>query len=124
MCQACLAECRMVKRVQLSLMIGPAVPIPVSKTVIDALQSVRVTTTSEIGKPSVFQLAFSLNNRSPLTTLFMLTGGAGIPLIRVVIVATINGTPDVLIDGVTTNHQFAPGARGQPGTLTVTGEDL
>jgi hypothetical protein len=114
----------MVKRVQISLMIGPAVPIPVSSTVIDALQGVQVTTTSEIGKPSVFQLTFSLNNRSPLTTLFMLTGGAGIPLVRVVIVATINGTPSVLMDGVMTNHQFAPGASGQPGTLTIIGEDL
>jgi hypothetical protein len=47
-----------------------------------------------------------------------------IPLVRVVIVATINGTPDVLIDGVMTNHQFSPGTGGQPGTLTVTGEDL
>jgi hypothetical protein len=114
----------MVRRVQISLLIGPAVPIPVSRTVIDALQSVQVTTTSAIGKPSVFQLTFSLNNRSPLTTLFMLTGGSGIPLVRVIVIATINGTPDVLIDGVMTNHQFAPGANGQPGTLTITGEDL
>jgi len=114
----------MVKRVELSLMIGPAVPIPVSRAVIDALQSVQITTTSEIGKPSVFQLTFSRNNRSPLTTLFMLTGGSGIPLVRVLIIATINGTPDVLMDGVMTNHQFAPGASGQPGTLTITGEDL
>jgi hypothetical protein len=114
----------MIKRVDLSLMIGPAVPIPVSRSVIDALQSVQITTTSQIGKPSVFQLTFSLNNRSPLTTLFMLSGGSSIPLVRVLIVATINGTPDVLMDGVMTNHQFAPGASGQPGTLTVTGEDL
>jgi hypothetical protein len=108
----------------LGLMIGPAVPIPVSRTVVDALQSVQVTTTAQFGKPSVFQLTFAIDNRSPITTLFMISGGAGIPLIRVVIVATINGTPDVLIDGVMTNHQFSPGTGGQPGTLTVTGEDL
>jgi hypothetical protein len=114
----------MVKHVQMALMIGPAVPIPVSRSVIDALQSVQVTTTSELGKPSVFQLTFSLNNRSSLTTLFLVTGGVSLPLIRVVVVAIVNGTPDVLIDGVMTNHQFEPGAGGKPGTLTITGEDL
>lgn len=114
----------MVRNVTLSLMIGPAVPIPVSRTVIDALESVQVTTTAEIGKPSVFQLTFSISNRSPITTLFMLSGGGGIPLVRVVIVAIVNGTPDVLIDGVMTNHQYEPGTGGKPGTLTVTGEDL
>lgn len=114
----------MAKRVTLSLMVGPAVPIPVSRTVIDALQSVQVTTTTELGKPSVFQLTFAINNRSPITTLFMLSGGGGIPLVRVVIIAIVDGTPDVLIDGVMTNHQFSPGTGGQQGTLTVTGEDL
>jgi hypothetical protein len=110
--------------VQLSLMIGPAVPVPVSRTVIDALESVQVTTTAELGKPSAFQLTFALNNRSPITTLFMVSAGVPIPLVRVVIVATIAGTPQVLIDGVMTHHQFAPGEGGRPGTLTVTGEDL
>jgi hypothetical protein len=114
----------MVKGVQLSLMIGPAVPIPVSRTVIEALQSVQVTTTAERGKPSGFQLTFALNNRSPITTLFLLSAGVPIPLVRVVIVAIVAGTPEVLIDGVMTHHQFAPGEGGKPGTLTVTGEDL
>lgn len=114
----------MLKDVQLSLMIGPAVPIPVSQPVIDALQAVTVTTTAERGKPSVFQLSFALNNRSPLTTLFLVSGGAPIPLVRVVITALIGGIPEVLIDGIMTQHQFQPGAGGQPGTLTVIGEDL
>ena len=114
----------MVRNVQLRLLIGPAVPLPVSQSVIDALQSVQITTTSAFGKPSVFQLVFSLNNRSALTTLFLIGGGVPIPMVRVVIVAIINGMPDVLMDGVMTNHQFEPGAGGKPGTLTITGEDL
>lgn len=114
----------MAKRVTLGLMIGPAVPIPVDRTVIDALQSVQVTTSSANDTPSAFQLVFSLSNRSSLTTLFMLTGGAGIPLVRVVIMAIVDGTPEVLIDGVMTHHQFSPGAVGQAGTLTIIGEDL
>jgi hypothetical protein len=114
----------MVKGVQLSLMIGPAVPVPVSRDVIEHLRSVQVTTNTELGKPSAFQLTFELNNRSPITTLFMVAAGVPIPLVRVVIVATVAGTPQVLMDGVMTHHQFAPGESGRPGTLTVIGEDL
>jgi len=39
------------------------------------------------------------------------------------IVVTINGTPEVLMDGVMTNHEITPGQSGQS-TLTVIGEDL
>jgi hypothetical protein len=112
----------MLKGVHLTLMIGPAVPIPVSKDVLDALTSVRVTN-SDPG-PSVFQLQFTLSTNSPLQTLFLLSGGANIPLVRVVIVATVNGTPEVLIDGVMTNHEISPGADAAHATLTITGEDL
>lgn len=112
----------MLKGVQLTLMIGPVAPIPVSKVVLDALTSVEVTV-NDAG-PSVFQLSFTLSNRSPLQTLFLLSGGSPIPLARVVIVATVNGTPSVLIDGVITNHQVAPSAEGGTSTLTITGEDL
>lgn len=108
--------------IQLTLMIGPAVPVPVSQTVLDALTNVQVTTTTE--GPSVFQLSFTLSNNSPLQTIFLLAGGASIPLVRVIIVVTIKGTPEVLIDGVMTQHQIVPGQNGGPSTLTITGEDL
>jgi len=112
----------MVNGIRLTLMIGPAVPIPVSKEVLDALTSVQVTTTTD--GPSVFQLAFTLSTRSPLHTLFLLSGGAGIPLVRVVIVITMGGAPDVLIDGVMTQHEISPGSDAGHAVLTVTGEDL
>jgi hypothetical protein len=103
-------------------MIGPAVPIPVSQSVLDALTSVTVTTSDD--GPSVFQLQFNLTTNSPLQTIFLLSGGAPIPLVRVVIVATVNGTPQVLIDGVMTNHEIGPGADPAHAALTITGEDL
>jgi len=103
-------------------MIGPAVPVPVPQEVLDALTSVRVTTAA--GRASGFQLTFTLSNSSPLHTLFLLSGGAVIPLVRVVIVATVNGTPEVLMDGVMTHHQIAPGSAPGHSTLTVLGEDL
>ena len=40
------------------------------------------------------------------------------------IYVTINGTPQVLIDGVMTNHQMTPGSGAESPTLTITGEDL
>jgi len=112
----------MLKGIHLTLLIGPAVPVPVSKEVLDALTSVQVTTTA--GQASGFQLKFTLSNRSPLHTLFLLSGGGSIPLMRVMIVVTVNGTSEVLMDGVMTNHEVTPGTDPGHSTLTVTGEDL
>jgi hypothetical protein len=105
----------------LQLMIGPGVPVPMPREVMDALVSVQVTNDTQ--SASVFQLAFSLSTRSPLHTVFLVSGGASIPLIRVVIVVISKGLPEVLMDGVMTHHQVTPGENGQA-TLTVTGEDL
>ena len=108
--------------IHLTLMIGPAVPVPVTQEVLEALVSVQVTTSSS--DASGFQLQFTINNRSPLQTLFLLTGGSPIPLMRVIIVVTINGAANVLMDGVMTNHELSPGADPGHSTLTVTGKDL
>ncbi|MCZ6619876.1 MAG: hypothetical protein O7E57_17295 [Gammaproteobacteria bacterium] len=111
----------MFKGFYLTLLIGPVVPVPVPQVVLDALTGVEVTTAAE--GLSGFQLTFSLSNKSPLHTLFLIAGGQT-PLLRVIIIVTIHGMPHVLMDGVMTNQQVSPG--GQPGqsTLTVTGEDL
>ena len=111
----------MLKGVYLTLMVGPVVPLPVPRSVLDALTSVQVTTAA--GKPSGFQLSFTLNKRSPLHTLFLIAGGQT-PLLRVIIIATINGSPNVLMDGVMTNQQVTPGGKPGESTLTITGEDL
>jgi len=112
----------LVKGIRLTLMIGPAVPVPVSKDVLDALTEITVTTTS--GKTSGFQLTFNLSTRSPLHTIFLLTGGSMIPMIRVIIIITLNGISQVIMDGVMTNHEVTPGKDASQATLTVTGEDL
>jgi hypothetical protein len=110
------------KGIHLTLMIGPVVPVPVPQSVLDALTSLTVTTTS--GQASGFQLTFTVSNRSPLQTLFLLSGGAQIPLVRVIIVVTINGTSEVLMDGVMTNHEVSPGREAGQSILTISGEDL
>jgi hypothetical protein len=105
----------------LQLMIGPGVPLPMPREVIDALVSVQVT--SDTQAASVFQLTFMLSTKSPLHTIFLVSGGAAIPLIRVVIMVISKGMPEVLMDGVMTHHQVTPGENGQA-LLTITGEDL
>ena len=111
----------MFRAIHLTLLIGPVVPVPVTQIVLDALTSVEVT--SAAGRPSGFQLAFTLSNRSPLHTLFLVAGGQT-PLVRVIIVVTVNGLPQVLMDGVTTNQQVGAGANPGESILTVTGDDL
>jgi hypothetical protein len=108
--------------IHLTLMIGPAVPLPAPRELLDALTGVTVNTGGD--GPGGFQLTFKLSTNSPLHTLFLVSGGAPIPLVRVVIIATVNGTPEVLMDGVMTNHQVTAGGEDGLATLTVTGEDL
>jgi hypothetical protein len=108
--------------INLTLMIGPGVPAPVSADVLNVLTSVQVTNKSD--GPSVFQLQFTIDKNSPLLTVFLLASGAQIPLVRVVVYVTMNGSQQVLIDGVMTDHQISPGSGSQSPVLTITGEDL
>ena len=112
----------MVDQVRLQLFVGPAVPIPAPREVIDAVQEVKVQTGSGATQ-SGFEISFKLSNRSPLHTLFLLTGGAGIPILRVVIAVTVGGTTTVLVDGVMTNHEVRSDG-GPTSTLVVKGKDL
>ncbi len=112
----------MLKGIHLTLMIGPAIPVPVPKMVLDALTNVEVTIRDS--GPSGFQLAFTLNNRSPLHTMFLLAGSSPIPVMRVIIIVTMNGQPNVLMDGVITHQQNSPGGEAGQSTLYMTGEDL
>jgi hypothetical protein len=112
----------MLKSVQLSLMIGPFFPATAPRAVMDALAEVEVTV-NDVGT-SGFQLTFSIDKQSPLQLLFLLTGGLPILFMRVVLVATVNGVANVLVDGVITNNHISPGDKGSNSTLTLTGEDL
>jgi hypothetical protein len=112
----------MLESVQLSLMMGPIFPLTVPRTVLDSLASVEVTV-KDVGT-SGFHLTFSLDKQSPLQIMFLLTGGMPLLFMRVVLVATVNGVANVLIDGVITNNEISPGDKGSNSTLTLTGEDL
>lgn len=109
--------------VHLTLLAGPLVPLPVPKAVLDSLTSVEVT--NNVDGPSVFQLSFTLDKNSILQTIFLLAGGGSIPpIFRVILIVTINGMPETLIDGVMTNHEVTGGSDKEDPQLTITGEDL
>jgi hypothetical protein len=112
----------MAEPVRLQLLIGPGVPVPAPREVIDAVTHVTVESNSGETQ-SGFELALKISNRSPLQTLFLLTGGSSIPIFRVVIAVTFNGTTTVLMDGVMTNHELQPES-GTTSTLVVKGKDL
>src|SRR5262249_17148595 len=112
----------MLKGVHLTLMIGPLVPVPVPEVVMDSLTNVEVTT-SDKGL-SGFGLSFTISNKSLLQTLFLLGGGQLLLFLRVIIIVTLNGTPDVIMDGVITEHQLIPGSDASHSTLHLKGKDL
>ena len=97
-------------------------PIPAPKPLADALVSVEVTE-SATGR-SGFQLVFSLGNNSILETFFLLAGGAPLPIIRVVLLVTFPGIPQVLMDGVVLHTEVQPDAMSGSSKLVVTGQDL
>jgi hypothetical protein len=106
---------------QLVLLMGPMVPMPVPPGLADALQSAQVTTAT--GRSSGFQLSFAVSKKSIIQTT-LLPAGYFDPKIRVLLVAVVRGLPQVLMDGVITRQEVVPSNDPGAATLTVTGEDL
>ena len=106
----------------LTLLAGPVEAVPVPKPLIDALTSVEVTE-SATGR-SGFQLTFTLADNSILQTLFLLAGGSPVPVLRVILVVTFGGLPQVIMDGVILHHEVVPDATQGTSKLVITGQDL
>jgi hypothetical protein len=106
----------------LTLLAGPVEAVPVPKPVADAFVSAEITESAT--EPSGFQLTFTLADDSVLQTLLLLAAGSPIPVLRVVLVVTFGGLPQVLMDGVIEHHEVVPGAAGGAPKLVVTGHDL
>jgi hypothetical protein len=111
----------MLKGIYLTLLVGPEVPVPVPSPVMEVLTSVQIT--SAAGQRSGFQLTFTFSNRSLLYPLFLL-GAVETPKLRVILVVTVNGMPDVLMDGVIGRSELSPASEPGQSTLTISGEDL
>jgi len=111
----------MLKGFYLTLMIGPGAPAPAPSFVTDALTDVQVTSSKD---RSGFQLTFSVGNRSPLLATMLPAGYFDAMVTRVMIIATVGGVPEVLMDGIVTRQELVPSNQPGQSTLTITGDDL
>jgi hypothetical protein len=85
------------------------------------LQTAQVTTSAQL---SGFQLTFTVGKGSSLLT-SMLPSGAFDPIVtRIILIVTVNGQPNVIVDGIVTRHELTPANDVGKSTLTLTGEDL
>jgi hypothetical protein len=109
----------MLKGFHLTLMMGAGVATAVPRHVIESLTSAQVTST---GGRSGFQLVFTWAKGSPIDN--DLQSGFFDPLVRVILIVTVNGTPDVLMDGLITRQDMAPSDQPGMATLTITGSDM
>jgi len=111
----------MLKGIHLTLLIGPVIAVPVPRELTDALVSAQVTTSA--GQRSGFQLQFVFGKKSTIGQTLLPVGFFD-PGIRVILMATVNSIPNVIMDGIITRQEVAPS--GEPGQskLTVTGEDV
>jgi hypothetical protein len=107
--------------IQLSLLIGPGMPVPALADVVNALDSVQITSSTE---SSGFQLSFRIGKKSTLQTTLLPSGYFDPIITRVIIIVTVNGMPNVLMDGVVTRQEMSPSNDVGKSTLTITGEDL
>ncbi len=104
----------------LTLMMGGFNASPVPEAVIDALMSVQVR--SNVGSQGGFQLKFAWSKNAALAQLH----GSGFfdPRQRVIIAVTVNGSTEVLMDGIITKQDLTPSSSAGKSTLTLTGLDL
>lgn len=109
------------KGVNLTLLIGPVAVLPAPTAVIEAMESAQVT--AAVGQRSGFQITFAYSKTSPIATA-LLPSGYFDPLIRVILVATVNGLPAVLADGPITRQDVSASARPGESRLVITGQDV
>jgi hypothetical protein len=107
--------------ITLTLLIGTGVPRPAPPEVVDALESCEITQAAD---RSGFQLRFQVGPRSTLQTTLLPAGFFDPIVTRVIVMTTVRGLPQVLVDGVITKHEVQPSNSPGQSTLTVTGEDL
>ena len=107
--------------VRLQLLIGPTVPVPAPYPVMDALTDLEVTNKDQ--DFDGFKMSFSLGKDSLLDYGLLLSGLLDPPS-RVIVMVIIGVLPEVLIDGIITNHQVVPSNKPGESTLHVFGKDI
>jgi hypothetical protein len=107
--------------VHLMLFIGPTVPVPAPYDVVDALVSLEVNNNDK--QRDGFQMTFAVGKSAPLDYNLLASGLLDPPNV-VSVMVIFGGLPQVLINGMITQHQFVPSNEPGKSTLHVTGEDI
>src|SRR4051812_31933310 len=103
--------------VRLALYLGPGVPIPLPKPIVDSIASVTIERAAG-GAQSGFELTATINAQSPVQALVDLS----VPLVRCIIALDLAGQTEVLMDGIATHVDLTP--QGQVSTISIKGKDL
>ncbi len=107
--------------IRLIVLAGETIPLPASYDLMTALTHVEVTNDADQGDG--FQMTLALSKDS-LINYGILSDGSLDPFNRVVIGVLLGLSPEVLINGVITHHQFSPSNDPGMSMLTVTGKDV
>ena len=102
--------------VRLQLLAGKQLPVPAPYEVVDALIDLEVRNNDN--ERDTFQLTFAVG-QDALPDYRLLRSGLFEPPARVSIVVVVSGVPEVLVNGVVTDHQVAPS--GRPGASSRRG---
>lgn len=112
----------MTSGLKLNIQFGPVLQ-PAPAEFLHAVSRIKVDEGSGDAQ-SGFELTLDLPQRSPLRTIFLLSGGGGgVPLMRVSLSVTLGGRTESLIDGMATNVETVPG-EGGVSQIVVKGKDL
>lgn len=109
--------------INLNILLGPSVPVPIPARVATTLESVEVTHKDDAR--SAFQIIFALDRDKDNFLNYALLANPQFRIgNRIVLTAMIGAIPQVLMDGIITNQQLDPAKGEDPTHLTLTGEDV
>jgi hypothetical protein len=103
---------------------GEGTPSPAPRRLMEVLKSVEVTHNDE-GR-SGFQIVWAVgrSGRNDIQNYQLVKNPLFKVFNRVIVIVTLGATPQILMDGVITNHQLSPSTQPGQSTFTITGEDI
>jgi hypothetical protein len=107
--------------IRLQLLVGSTVPLPAPFAVVDALREIEVINTDR-GRDG-FELKLAIGKDSQMNY-GLLASGILDPPNRVIIMVIVNALPQVLIDGIITQHEMVLSNEPGRSILDVKGEDI
>ncbi|HPS90589.1 MAG TPA: hypothetical protein PKV33_00405 [Methanothrix sp.] len=107
-----------------TLLAGENIPQPASPAIMEALESIEVTHSDEAHSGFQMTLQAGRQARNGLRDYPLLKDSTLNPCSRVIMIVTFKGRSYVIMDGIITTHELAPGNEPGSSTLRITGEDI